>query len=204
MGARGNVTTRAGRPRDARIDAAIMAATIELLEERGYADLSLAAVADRAGTTTAAIYRRWSSKADLVMQAAYRTDGDDVVADTGDLVADLTTMVTWSADKLCRPAGRAALVGLLSESQDARRRGSVDAAIATVRVAERLERARDAGEIRADIDVHVLVDMIAGPVLQASLSGRRAVDSAWIAMAVSIIVDGITPSRSGPTRRRDA
>lgn len=195
------MTTRAGRPRDARIDAAVMAATIELLEERGYADLSLAAVAERAGTTTAAIYRRWSSKADLVMQAAYRTDGDDVVADTDDVVADLTTMVTWSAEKLCRPAGRAALVGLLSESQDARRSGRVDAAIASSRVAERLARAQAAGEIRSDVDVRVLVDTIAGPVLQASLSGR-SVDAAWIRSLVSILVDGITPSPSPRTRPR--
>ena len=201
MGGSGDSALRPGRPRDVRIDEAVTAATVELLEERGYADLSLAAVAERAGTTTAAIYRRWRSKADLVVHAVYRTDGDDVVADTDDLVADLTTMVTWSAEKLCRPAGRAALVGLLSESRDERRQGRVDASIASVRVAERLERARVAGEIRADVDVHVLVDMIAGPVLQASLSGRQTVDSAWIASLVSILVHGIT---SRPTPEGDS
>ena len=54
-----------GRPRDGRIDAAVIAATRELLLETGYPGLTLSAVAVRAGTTTAAIYRRWSGKTQL-------------------------------------------------------------------------------------------------------------------------------------------
>lgn len=74
-----------GRPRDARLDAALQAATLELLAERGYDALSIKAVAERAGTTTAAVYRRWSSKAELVLHAVFRIEGPDVVADTGDI-----------------------------------------------------------------------------------------------------------------------
>ena len=51
-----------GRPRDGRIDAAIIAATRELILQTGYSALSLSAIAAHAGTTTAAIYRRWSGK----------------------------------------------------------------------------------------------------------------------------------------------
>src|SRR5262245_65381251 len=60
---------RAGRPRDARLDAAIEAAAFELIAEAGYNGLSIKAVAERAGTTTPAVYRRWSSKAELVLSA---------------------------------------------------------------------------------------------------------------------------------------
>ena len=81
-----------GRPREHRLDDAIVAATVDLLGERGYNGLSLAGVAERAGTTTPAIYRRWSSKADLVLSTVFRTQGDDVVADTGDLDADIRSM----------------------------------------------------------------------------------------------------------------
>ena len=45
----------AGRPRDPRIDAAILAAAAELLVEIGYANLTMAAVAERAGTTKTAL-----------------------------------------------------------------------------------------------------------------------------------------------------
>ena len=63
----------AGRPRDPRIDAAILRATADLLVEIGYSNVTMAAVAERAGTTKTALYRRWSSKAELVHEAAFPT-----------------------------------------------------------------------------------------------------------------------------------
>ncbi len=69
-------TPGAGRPRDPRIDAAILRATADLLVEIGYANLTMAAVAERAGTTKTALYRRWSSKAELVHEAAFPGDAD--------------------------------------------------------------------------------------------------------------------------------
>ncbi|HSA41422.1 MAG TPA: helix-turn-helix domain-containing protein, partial [Mycobacterium sp.] len=59
----------AGRPRDPRIDAAILAATAELLVEIGYPNVTMAAIAERAGTTKTALYRRWPGKAELVHEA---------------------------------------------------------------------------------------------------------------------------------------
>ncbi|WP_376707719.1 helix-turn-helix domain-containing protein [Nocardioides alcanivorans] len=59
-----------GRPRDRRIDTAVLEAAAELLVERGYARVTLGAIAQRAGTTTPAIYRRWPSKAHLVHEVA--------------------------------------------------------------------------------------------------------------------------------------
>ena len=64
-------TPGAGRPRDPRIDAAILRATVDLLVQIGYSNLTMAAVAERAGTTKTALYRRWSSKAELVHEAAF-------------------------------------------------------------------------------------------------------------------------------------
>ncbi|WP_141631619.1 helix-turn-helix domain-containing protein, partial [Mycobacterium avium] len=48
-----------GRPRDPRIDAAVLRATVELLAETGYPGLLVSAIAQRAGTSKPAIYRRW-------------------------------------------------------------------------------------------------------------------------------------------------
>jgi len=182
----------AGRPRDPRLDAAIVDATVALLEEGGYGGLTLTAVAERAGTTTAAIYRRWGSKAELVTQAVFRTAGDDVVADTGDLAADLATMVRWSVDKLCRPVALAALAGLLTESRSERAARAADVALAGHRVAERLERAKRAGEIRPDVETGVLVAVISGPVLQAALGGGAdQIDDGWVGDLVKVVLDGI-------------
>lgn len=196
---------RVGRPRDPRLDAAIVAATLELLEARGYNELSLAAVAERAGTTTAAIYRRWGSKADLVARAVFRTDGEDVVADTGDLAADLTTMVRWAVDKIYRPVALAAIAGLLGESRTVRHKPASDAATASLLVTERLERAKAAGELRVDVDTRVLTALIDGPVLHAALGGMvEQIDDAWIADLVAVVLDGARPGPPGPptSRRR--
>src|SRR5271165_207202 len=102
---------RAGRPRDPRLQEAIIRATLDLITERGYTGLSFKAVAERAGTTTPAIYRRWSSKADLVLDVVFRTDVPDLVADTGDLEADVRMMIRKTLEVLGNPIGRAALGG---------------------------------------------------------------------------------------------
>ena len=65
------MTTELGRPRDKRIDSAVLRSTVELLAETGYADLSVDAIARRAGTSKPAIYRRWPSKAHLVHEAVF-------------------------------------------------------------------------------------------------------------------------------------
>jgi len=194
--------TKVGRPRDSRLDVAIVDATVALLEERGYSGLSLAAVAERAGTTTAAIYRRWGSKSELVAQAVFRTRGDDVVADTGDLATDLETMVRWSVDKIYRPAALAAIAGLLSEPRAERRARASEAATASRLVTERLERAKAAGELRADIDTSVLTALIDGPVLHAALSGLTGVDDTWISDLVRVVLHGALPEAPAPSRRR--
>ena len=185
-----------------RLDAAIVDATVALLEERGYSGLSLAAVAERAETTTAAIYRRWGSKSELIAQAVFRTDGDDVVADTGDLTADLETMVRWSVDKIYRPAALAAIAGLLSEPRAERRERSSEAATASRLVTERLERAKAAGELRADVDTTVLTALIDGPVLHAALSGMTGVDDTWVTELVRVVLDGARPGPPPTSRRR--
>ena len=194
----GGKERKAGRPRDPRLDASIVEATIELLESRGYNEMSLAAVAERAGTTTVAIYRRWSSKADLVADAVFRTDGDDVVAETDDVAADISTMVHWAVDKICRPAALAAVAGLLGESRSERAVRGASAALASRRVEARLERAKATGELRADVDTRVLSAMVAGPVIFASFVGDAAqVDEAWIHNLVSIVLDGSRPRSDG-------
>lgn len=85
---------RPGRPRDPARDEAILAATLALFAEDGYAGLSIEGVAARAGVGKATIYRRYSSKAQLVVDAVHVCAGiTEDLPDTGDLRADLTRML---------------------------------------------------------------------------------------------------------------
>jgi len=187
---------RAGRPRDPRLDDAIVAATLALLEERGYAGLSFAAVATRAGTTKPAIYRRWSSKRDLVLEAVFRTQGDDVVANTGDLDADMRTMVRWSLEKLGSPVGRAALAGLLAEPPGTAGARTDQLALVWRRMDERFREAIKRGEIREGLDTGSLIVMQAGAAMLATaLYGESAVDDAWVERIAGMILDGVRGDR---------
>jgi AcrR family transcriptional regulator len=196
-----NPDLRPGRPRDARLDGAIVQATVDLIEERGYGELTLAAIASRAGTTTPAIYRRWSSKADLVLHAVFRTGGDDVVADTGELEADLSTMVRWTLEKFGQPVGRAALAGLLSEPLGAPTERLAQLGVVWRRIGARLATAIDAGEIRADVDTEALISLTAGAgMFVALLHADETIDNVRIDTLVSLIMDGIRPQVPGAPR----
>ncbi|WP_308170613.1 TetR/AcrR family transcriptional regulator [[Mycobacterium] fortunisiensis] len=104
-----------GRPRDPAKDAAVLAATRELLVEAGYQGTTVLAVARRAGVGAPTIYRRWPTKEALVEDAAFgHTDAIPVPAPTGDLRADLRGWVAMFLDWLANPVTRAALPGLLA------------------------------------------------------------------------------------------
>jgi AcrR family transcriptional regulator len=70
-----------GRPRREGADAEILAATLDLLRERGYRDFTVDAVAERTGVAKTTIYRRWPAKGALAAAAvgplvALPADGD--------------------------------------------------------------------------------------------------------------------------------
>jgi AcrR family transcriptional regulator len=187
---------KAGRPRDVRLDAAIRAATFTLIAERGYRGLSLTAVADRAGTTTPAIYRRWSSKAELVLETVFGTDGPEVAADTGDIEADVRTMIRWTLERLGHPVGRAALAGLLGEHADAQRALRDPLHRVWSVVGDRLQRAVGAGEIRSDIDIAVQIGALAGPALLVALfQGGASTDEGLLDALTAMALDGIRDRR---------
>jgi AcrR family transcriptional regulator len=108
---------RVGRPRDPRVDAAVRAATLELLVEDGYQATSIQAIARRAGVSAPSIYRRWSSKAELIEEAVFPTPFIEPTAETGDVREDLATYCRAILSYLGEPAVRAAIPGLLTEYQ---------------------------------------------------------------------------------------
>ncbi|WP_282203012.1 TetR/AcrR family transcriptional regulator [Kitasatospora fiedleri] len=80
---------RGGRPRDPSRDDELCRAALELLAEIGYERLSIDAVAARAHAGKGAVYRRWSGKAELVVDAIERLKGPLAEPDTGSLLGDL-------------------------------------------------------------------------------------------------------------------
>jgi AcrR family transcriptional regulator len=92
---------RAGRPVDHTRDAAIMAATLELIQETGYDRLTMEAVAARAQAGKATLYRRWNSKAALVLDAVRdRQFAPPPLSDTGSIRSDLVSGLSLLAENL--------------------------------------------------------------------------------------------------------
>lgn len=103
----------AGRPRDTRIDEAVLRATRELLVESGYAGLSLTVIAHRAGTTRPALYRRWPSLDHLVHEAAFPQALTLPRAAPG-TPPDVRALVAGSLAAFSHPVARAAAPGLVA------------------------------------------------------------------------------------------
>lgn len=87
-----------GRPRDSGRDSAILDATLALLTELGYEQLSMEAVAGRSGAAKTTIYRRYRDKAALVAAAVeYRAPATPPQPGGENLREDLLALVTWLA-----------------------------------------------------------------------------------------------------------
>ncbi len=186
----------AGRPRDARIDEAVLAAARDLVAEVGYADLTFRAIAERAGTSVPAIRRRWASKAHLVHEAVYPSDA--VAAPTGaaDLRTEVRTVVQRCLEIVGSPAGRRATPALMSELMaDHALEEELSARLLTSgwdSLAARLAEAAARGEARPDVDLGLFIEMVFGTTLVALvLRGRSALDEAWVDGLVTTLVEGL-------------
>lgn len=185
----------AGRPRDPRIDAAILRATADLLAEIGYSSLTIAAVAERAGTTKTALYRRWSSKAELVHEAAFPAAPTAIATPPGDIAADIRAMLAATRDVFATPVVRAALPGLIADMvADAdlndRVRGRFTGVFAAVR--DRVAEAVQRGEVYPDVDPDRLVEVIGGAtLLRMLLQPAERLGDDWVEQTTAIVVHGV-------------
>jgi AcrR family transcriptional regulator len=185
-----------GRPRDPRIDTAILQATADLLVQVGYINLTIGAVAERAGTTKPAIYRRWSSKAELVHEAAFPATPAILPSPTGDIAADLRAMLVAARDMFTSPVVRAALAGLVADAArdpalTARVRARFEGLFGAVEI--RLRQGVEAGEVRADVNPDRLIEVIGGTtMMRVLLRPDDDLDDTWIDQTAAIVVPGVT------------
>jgi AcrR family transcriptional regulator len=157
-----------GRPRDAGAGEAIVAATLSLLAERGVQGATIEAIAAQAGVGRNTIYRRWTTKEELVADALRELTSE---RDVGDGDADLyDVLLAWVRDYarvLADPVFGRILPGVLGELQRSPAFAQVyaDRVVRPRRQAllDLLTQARERGQIRADTEVEHVADLLAGP-----------------------------------------
>jgi len=89
---------RPGRPRSAATDEAILDAAVDLLSEQGFLALTIEAVAARAGVAKTTLYRRWSNKDDLLLDAVSCLKGPPFDPPGGSVRDDTLYMLTRMRD----------------------------------------------------------------------------------------------------------
>ena len=184
-------TRRPGRPRDARCDHAILQATLDILGEGGVAGLSIDAVAARAGVGKATIYRRWTSKEALVLEALRSDTAPIEVPDTGNLRADLEAYFAGIIERFAANDGSDVLPHLIEAAcYDAEVRVSLDEYIKQRQEPMRviLRRGAQRGEIAADVDRTVMIEALVGPVIYRRLLTGGRIDKAFVRKLLDIVL----------------
>jgi AcrR family transcriptional regulator len=156
-----------GRPRDPRLQDALLQAGLAVFLESGYSSASLAEIARRAGVGTPAIYRRWPTKADMAMSIVEHVAEPEAIPDTGSIRDDLVAFMALRLRTWTQPLFRNLVFPTLMQGSA---KGSVSAEIGArflvyrTALVARIKRSIQAGELRADTKPGRLVDLLMGTI----------------------------------------
>jgi AcrR family transcriptional regulator len=195
-----------GRRRSDQSREAILRATNELLEEVGFAKLSIEGIAARAGVGKTTIYRWWKSKGTLAIEAFLDAVAPQIAfPHTLSAVADMKAQIPKVAQVYRGRIGRIVreLIAL-GQSDAETRRLFVEGYLEPRRSAAKqvLQRGIEQGELRADIDLDVVVDALYGPLFHRMLTGHAALSDAFVHDLVDLVLDSASkPARSIKNRR---
>lgn len=185
-----------GRRRAEDVRHATLTAAVELLLAEGVQALTFSKVAARAGVSKMTLYKWWPSPGALAFDAYFDTFKETLAfPDTGDIGRDLTTQLHAFVDLLNRNG--AVIAGIIGAAQ-----GDPDLAEAlsthyvTQRRAlavERLTRARQTGQIRAEVDLETIVDQLWGAVYHRLLLPAQPLTTEFTDQLVTNLFQGVSP-----------
>jgi AcrR family transcriptional regulator len=197
--------------RSERSRSAILQAALGLLQEKGYADLTVEGIAARAGVGKQTIYRWWGGRGPVVLDALaehMNPSGPPALPDTGDLEADLRpvlrAIVAELADQQLSATTRALTVEtLLSEAFAERMRDRLlRPQLDTIK--DRLRSARAAGQVRADVDLDQAVEVLIGPMYHRWMMRTGPLTEEYADDILDLALVAICPATFRPRPRPEA
>jgi AcrR family transcriptional regulator len=190
------VRRKRGRPRDPHADGRILAAASALILVRGFDSMTVDEVASTAGVGKATVYRRWARKEDLAVAAMEQLYRDEMPPpDTGTIRGDLRAMFTSVLNFVNSPTGTDYIRTTIKESmRDERiaalyREANERAEQNAVPV---FERAIRRGEVRPDIPMSAVVQLLGAVVCMRAISGQEMPAVAEVDQMVEFVLNGIT------------
>jgi AcrR family transcriptional regulator len=183
-----------GRPRDARVDRAVIQATLELIAEVGVEGFRMDDVAARAGVGKGAIYRRHASKDNLVTAAVAALVSEINVPDTGSTEQDLLALMRDAVRVYTDPVAAGvmpSLVGAMRQRPELAR-AIRDGFLAGRRDALRAVLARGVarGELLADLDFELALDVLGGALFYRLLITGGPLDDQLVESIAELILRG--------------
>jgi AcrR family transcriptional regulator len=197
-----------GRPRSEEADQAILGATLMMVAEQGVTATTIEGIAAAAGVGKTTIYRRWESKNDLIVAAVSMMAPQGDPPDTGSLPGDLRALATLQRERLAGTGLLTVAPRVLAESMNdpELHQGFLDGVIRPLRrlIHVMVERGVERGELRADLEVEELVDLLHALPIYLILTSRGDANAiASIPDAyLPILLPGISSSSEAPKSAR--
>jgi AcrR family transcriptional regulator len=185
-----------GRPRDPEADGRILAAASALILLRGFDSMTVDEVASNAGVGKATVYRRWARKEDLAVAAMEQLYRDEMpTPDTGTIRGDLTEMYGSVLAFVNSPTGADYVRTTIKESMRddriaALHREASERAEASSRVV--LERAIERGEVRPDIPMGAVIQLVGSLVAARVITGQPIPSIEDVDQIVDFVLSGIS------------
>lgn len=193
----GNSVEKRTRPggRTARVRAAVLAATIDELSEKGYDGFSVASVADRAGVHRSTVHRKWPDRGPLVAEALLEEVGKMIpFPDSGDFRGDLRALLELVAATLSAPESSRLIRALLIGRQSSPEVADVADRVWRERLAmgeSVFRRGIQRGELRDDIAPSDMVRMALGPLYLRFVATGEPLDAKTIETTIELVLTGI-------------
>lgn len=168
------------------------------LSRAGYGPMRVDDVAARAGVNKTTVYRRWPTKADLVIAAVKRMARHERGApDTGSLRGDLVAMLMQAREVAMQPEVRAA-ARIVNEARDNAELEPIARIIRNNAAASRaviIDRAKARGELAADVDGRLLLDALVMPVTMRIARYGEEVGVEQVETLVDLVLYGALAKR---------
>jgi AcrR family transcriptional regulator len=211
-----------GRQRNEAVRQAVLQAAYDMLQESDFGSVTIEGIAARAGTTKTTIYRWWSSKADLMIDAFLeKTQAKTDFPNTGSVIEDFKQQIPLLVQAYAGETGHSVASIIAAGQMDEEAAKAFRLRYLAVRraVAKMLiERGIEQGVFAPNLDPEVAIDLLYGPIYLRLLVGHQPLDQAFAERLVEHGLNGLlsdqarseanslaavstSKSRSGQTRR---
>lgn len=185
-----------GRRPSAEVRADALRAAGEMLLESGMRGFTIEGVASRAGVSKMSLYKMWPSKGALALEGYFLVVEHALAfADTGDIRADLTDQLHAFVALLTETAAGATLRDLIGHAQSDQHLLSLYqekySGPRRALAVERMERAKSAGQLRADLDCESVVDQLWGACYHRLLLPDQPLTAAFADVLIRNLFDGL-------------